>query len=60
MHSFLFFWTRSLSWTAAVTLGSFLLVGAARAESPVERTHKLIETFKIRQGAARRRQAIGG
>jgi len=46
MHSFLFFGTKSLRWTADAELGSFLLAGAARAESPVERTHKLIETFK--------------
>jgi ABC-type transporter MlaC component len=29
-----------------VALGSILLAGAAHAESPVDRTHKLIETFR--------------
>jgi ABC-type transporter MlaC component len=39
-------WWR-LRWLTLVTaLGSILLAGAAHAESPVDRTHKLIETFK--------------
>src|SRR5713226_5410070 len=47
MHRFLFFWRRSVHWTVAAALGSFLLAAAARAESSVDRTHKLIATFKM-------------
>jgi ABC-type transporter MlaC component len=46
MSDFPWSWTKTPRWTLAIALSWFLLAGAARAESPLDRTHKLIETFK--------------
>jgi hypothetical protein len=46
MYSFLFFRTKPFRLTAVAAFASLLSAGVARAESPVDRTPKLIETVK--------------